>query len=45
MNSFECFVVEEVIRSGNSHIHGDAVLDESWPCEDCPCWRACSKEL
>lgn len=34
MNEFEGFTREEVIRSDNSKIAGDAVLDEPYPCED-----------
>ena len=45
MRNFEGFVREEVIRSGSSKIPGDAVLDEPWPCEDCPCSKVCATGL
>ena len=45
MRNFEGFVREEVIRSGTNKPVGEAILEEPWPCEFCPCSSECAKGL
>lgn len=38
----ECYILEEIYRSGDSTIPNNRVVSEPYPCEDCACRNACA---